>query len=216
MLYYRKEDRPNRYFSIFKIQDIKPVRHKKELLQMGQQYSEISDKIKRFIEDQKIFFVGTATKDSRVNISPKGMDSLKIINKNRVIWLNVTGSGNETSAHIQENPRMTIMFSSFEGNPLILRLYGNAKVVHKNDTEWNELFPLFNSLPGARQIFDLTVDLVQTSCGMAVPFFEYVEEREQLKNWAVKKGDEGLKEYWEQKNQLSLDGKPTNIMSKNA
>ena len=183
---------------------------------MGQQYSEISDKIKRFIEDQKIFFVGTATKDSRVNISPKGMDSLKIINKNRVIWLNVTGSGNETSAHIQENPRMTIMFSSFEGNPLILRLYGNAKVVHKNDTEWNELFPLFNSLPGARQIFDLTVDLVQTSCGMAVPFFEYVEEREQLKNWAVKKGDEGLKEYWEQKNQLSLDGKPTNIMSKNA
>jgi len=183
---------------------------------MGQQHSEISDKIKRFIENQKIFFVGTATKNNRVNISPKGMDSLKIINKNRVIWLNVTGSGNETSAHIQESSRMTIMFSAFEGNPLILRLYGNAKVVHKNDTEWNELFPLFNSLPGARQIFDLTVDLVQTSCGMAVPFFEYVEEREQLKNWAVKKGDEGLKEYWEQKNQLSLDGKPTNIMSKNA
>jgi len=182
---------------------------------MGQRYSEISEKIKNFIEAQKIFFVGTATENSRINISPKGMDSLKIINKNRVIWLNVTGSGNETSAHIQENSRMTIMFSAFEGSPMILRLYGNAKVIHKNDTEWNELFPLFNSLPGARQIFDLTVDLVQTSCGMAVPFFDYAGEREQLKDWAVKKGDKGIKEYWKQKNQFSLDGKPTNIMSKN-
>jgi len=182
---------------------------------MTQQYSEISDNIKKFIEDQKIFFVGTATENSRINISPKGMDSLKIINKNRVIWLNATGSGNETSAHIQENPRMTIMFSAFEGNPVILRLYGSAKVIHKNDTQWNELFSFFNSMPGARQIFDLNVDLVQTSCGMAVPFFDYVEQREQLKNWAIKKGDEGLKEYWLQKNQLSLDGKPTNIMKKN-
>jgi hypothetical protein len=183
---------------------------------MGQQYSEISDKLKLFIKDQKMFFVGTATSDSRVNISPKGMDSLKVLSNNRVVWLNVTGSGNETSAHIQENNRMTIMFTAFEGKPMILRLYGKAKVVHKNNSEWSELFSLFQPIPGARQIFDLTVDLVQTSCGMAVPFFDYVEERELLKNWATKQSEEGLKEYWQKKNQESLDGKPTNIMDKNA
>ena len=170
---------------------------------MGQRYSEISDKLKQFIENQKLFFVGTTTADSRVNVSPKGMDSLRVLDKNRVVWLNATGSGNETSTHIQENPRMTIMLTAFEGNPMILRLYGDAKVVHKNDREWEELFSLFNPIPGARQIFDLTVDLVQTSCGMAVPIYDYIEEREQLKNWAVKKGEEGLKEYWQEVNQVS-------------
>ncbi len=183
---------------------------------MGKQYSEIPDNLKRFIEEQKIFFVGTACVDGRVNISPKGMDSLRVLDKNRIVWLNVTGSGNETSAHVQESPRMTIMFAAFEGDPMILRIYGNARVVHKKDKEWNELFSLFNPIPGARQIFDLEIDLVQTSCGMAVPFFDYIGEREQLRTWALKKGEEGLKEYWEQKNQFSLDGKPTNIMRKNA
>jgi hypothetical protein len=182
---------------------------------MGQQFTEISDKLKQFIEQQKIFFVGTATVDSRVNISPKGMDSLKVIDKNRVIWLNVTGSGNETAAHIQQLPRMTIMFAAFEGNPMILRLYGEAKVIHVNDPEWADLYSQFKPIPGARQIFDLTVDLVQTSCGMAVPFFDYVEERDQLKDWATKKGEEGITDYWEQKNQLSLDGIPTHIIKKN-
>lgn len=183
---------------------------------MAQRYSEISDKLKQFIENQKIFFVGTATADSRVSISPKGMDSLRVLGKNRVAWLNVTGSGNETAAHIQENPRSTIMFAAFEGDPMILRLYGDAKVIHKYDPEWNELFSFFNPIPGARQIFDLAVDLVQTSCGMAVPFFDYAGEREQLRNWAIKKGEEGLKMYWQEKNQVSLDGKPTNIMGKDA
>ncbi|MEH6457794.1 MAG: pyridoxamine 5'-phosphate oxidase family protein [Cocleimonas sp.] len=182
---------------------------------MGQKYTEISDKLIDFIERQKLFFVGTATKDSRVNISPKGMDSLKVINKNRVIWLNVTGSGNETSAHVQENSRMTVMFTAFEGNPMILRLYGQAKVIHKNDSEWQDLITQFNPIPGARQIFDLTVDLVQTSCGMGVPLFDYSEEREQLKDWATKKGDEGIKDYWQKKNELSIDGIPTSIVTKN-
>ncbi len=181
---------------------------------MGQQYSAISDKLKQFIEEQKIFFVGTATADGRVNISPKGMDSLRVLGKNRVVWLNVTGSGNETAAHIQQSPRMTIMFAAFEGAATILRLYGSAKVIHRNDLEWDELLSLFNPIPGARQVFDLAVDLVQTSCGMAVPFFDYVEEREQLKNWADKKGEEGIKEYWEKRNQVSLDGRRTYIMDK--
>jgi hypothetical protein len=178
---------------------------------MGKRYPEISDRLKQFIENQKIFFVGTATADSRVNISPKGMDSLRVLSKNRVVWLNVTGSGNETSAHIQETPRMTLMFAAFEGTPMILRLYGQAKVVHPNDSAWNELHSLFDPIPGARQVFDLSVDLVQTSCGMAVPFFDYVEEREQLKDWANKKGDAGIREYWLEKNQTSLDGQPTHI-----
>lgn len=182
---------------------------------MAQKLSEISDQLKQFIENQKIFFVATATADSRVNLSPKGMDSLRVLGEHRVVWLNVTGSGNETAAHIQENPRMTLMFAAFEGTPMILRLYGAAKVVHKNDPEWNGLLSLFGPLPGARQIFDLTVDLVQTSCGMAVPFFDYVAERDQLNNWAVKKGEEGIKEYWRQKNQHSLDGKETSIVRKN-
>ncbi len=182
---------------------------------MGQLYSEISGELKFFIQNQKIFFVGTATTGSRINISPKGMDSLKIIDRNRVVWLNLTGSANETSAHIQEDPRMTIMFAAFEGKPMILRLYGTAKVVHRNDPEWDELISLFKPMPGARQIFDLAVDLVQTSCGMGVPFFDYVEDRKALLNWAEKKGEDGLVEYWRQKNQTSLDGKSTNIMRKN-
>jgi hypothetical protein len=182
---------------------------------MAQRFSEISEKLKRFIEQQKIFFVATATADSRINLSPKGMDSLRILDSNRVVWLNVTGSGNETAAHIQESPRMTVMFAAFDGDPMILRLYGTARAIHKNDPEWKELFALFKPLPGARQIFDLNVDLVQTSCGMAVPFFDYTGERDQLSNWALKKGDSGLKAYWQEKNQTSLDDKPTYIVRKN-
>jgi len=178
---------------------------------MGQRYSEISDKLKQFIEKQKIFFVGTATADSRVNISPKGMDSLRVLSNNRVVWLNVTGSGNETSAHIQENSRMTIMFTAFEGKPMILRLYGKAKVIHKYDPEWGDLLSLFENTPGSRQIFDLEVDLVQTSCGMAVPLLDFVDERDQLTNWADKVGEKGVAAYWLNNNQVSLDGKSTNI-----
>jgi len=182
---------------------------------MGKRYSEMSDNHQKFIREQKIFFVGSATADGRVNVSPKGMDSLRIINKNRIVWLNVTGSMNETSAHIQENGRMTLMFCGFEGVPLIMRVYGKAKVIHQNDLEWKTLFSLFDPIPGARQIFDLIVDLVVTSCGMAVPRYDYVGEREDLTNWALKKGRDGIKEYWKEKNQISLDGKLTNIVVKN-
>ena len=178
---------------------------------MSKLYKKISPKLQQFIENQKIFFVATATADSRINLSPKGMDSLRVVNANRVIWLNVTGSGNETAAHVQENPRMTLMFTAFEDNPLILRLYGTAKTIHNDDAEWRLLLPLFPPIPGARQIFDLNVDLVQTSCGMAVPLYDYVGEREQLNTWAAKKGKEGLKAYWEEKNSVSLDGKPTHF-----
>jgi len=182
---------------------------------MGKKYSEITDTIQKFIQEQKIFFVGTATADSRVNVSPKGMDSFRVLDKNTIAWLNVTGSGNETAAHVQEEPRMTIMFSAFEGKPRILRLYGKARVIHKNDQEWEKMYALFKPIAGARQIFELDVNLVQSSCGMSVPFYTYVKEREELTSWAAKEGDEGIKEYWEKNNQTSLDAKATHIMSKN-
>ena len=182
---------------------------------MGQQYLALSDKHRAFIEQQQLFFVGTAAVDGRVNISPKGMDSLRVLDETRVIWLNVTGSGNETATHIQVLPRMTLMFCAFTGTPMILRLYGTARVVHHNDPDWELLSQQLPPLPGARQIFDLFLDLVQSSCGMSVPFFDYVSEREQLSDWARKKGSAGVQDYWLAKNQLSLDGKLTHIKAKN-
>ncbi|MHB0990933.1 MAG: pyridoxamine 5'-phosphate oxidase family protein [Burkholderiales bacterium] len=182
---------------------------------MAKRYEELSDELIAFILEQKIYFVGTATSDSRVNISPKGMNSLRILGKNRAIWLNVTGSGNETSAHVQIDPRMTVMFCAFEGPPVILRLYGGARVVHLNDPEWPELYAHFEPLPGARQIFDLSIDLVQTSCGFGVPFYDYAGDRTQLNDWAIKKGKEGMHQYWIDKNQLTIDNLPTHIIEGN-
>lgn len=181
---------------------------------MGKRYDELSDQHIAFIGRQKMFFVGTATADSRVNVSPKGMDSFRVLGRKRAVWLNVTGSGNETSAHVQRDPRMTVMFCAFEGAPLVLRLYGAARVVHRNDPEWEALRAWFGPLPGARQIFDLSIELVQTSCGMAVPLYSYEGDRELLNGWATGKGDEGVKRYWEEKNQVSIDGLPTNILAK--
>lgn len=183
---------------------------------MAQMYTELSARHCEFIAAQKMYFVGTATADSRINVSPKGMDSLRVIDPQRVAWLNVTGSGNETSAHVQADARMTIMFCAFEGAPLILRLYGKARVVHFNDPDWAGLYARFNPLPGARQIFDLAIDRVQTSCGMGVPLYDYNSERGQLEAWAEKKGDAGLREYWALKNQNSIDGLPTHILDRNA
>lgn len=181
---------------------------------MGQQYSRLSEQHIRFIARQHIFFVGTATAESRVSVSPKGMDSLRVLDPNRVVWLNVTGSGNETAAHVQQNPRMTIMFCAFDGDPLIMRLYGKARAIHTGDAQWPELFALFEPLPGARQIFDLAVDLVQTSCGMAVPRYDLVEERELLNDWAVRQGPDGVARYWAEKNQTTIDGIPTHIVAR--
>ena len=181
---------------------------------MGSQTSVLTEDHIRFIRDQRIFFVGTATEAGRINISPKGMDSLAVLANDRVAWLNVTGSGNETAAHVQVCPRMTIMFCAFAGKPLIMRLYGTAKAIHRADPQWPNLISRFTPLPGARQIFDVTVDLVQTSCGMAVPLYDYAGERELLNEWAMAKGEDGIRQYWAKKNQTSLDGLPTNILEK--
>lgn len=181
---------------------------------MAQRFGQLTEQHIQFINEQKIFFVGTATADSRVNISPKGLDSLRVLSSSRVLWLNLTGSGNETAAHVQQMPRMTLMFCAFEGEPLILRLYGAARVVHRRDPQWDELNSHFPRLPGARQIFDLAVDLVQTSCGFGVPLYTYTGQRQLLLDWAIKKGEEGVQRYWQEKNQSSLDGVPANFFDK--
>ncbi len=178
---------------------------------MGDRFGALEAKHVAFIDAQRVFFVGTAGAEGRVNVSPKGMDSLRVIDPNRIVWLNLTGSGNETAAHVLENDRMTIMWCAFEGKPLILRAYGVARVVHPRDEKWETYTELFGEVPGARQYFELDVDLVQTSCGFGVPLYDYVEERETLTKWAVTKGPDGVAAYWEAKNQASLDDKPTGI-----
>lgn len=178
---------------------------------MSKIYTELGGKLQDFINDQKIFFVATAGNEGRVNLSPKGMDSLRILNSNQLVWLNLTGSGNETAAHVLEQPRMTLMFCSFEGSPLILRVYGNARAIHPRDEEWAEHISRFPEYPGSRQIFLLDVESAQTSCGFAVPNYHHQKDREDLINWAEQIGEDGVKNYWKEKNQLSIDGKPTEI-----
>lgn len=179
---------------------------------MAQQYRELSDKLVDFIRTQHLFFIGTAGAEGLVNVSPKGLDSLRIISPTEVAWLNLTGSGNESAAHVLENGRMTIMFCSFDKQPLILRLYGEAKVIHPRDEAWESLISLFPYHPGARQIFRMPISLVQTSCGYAVPRFELQEERTTLTKWAEKRGEQGIEQYWQDKNRLSMDGKSTGIL----
>jgi hypothetical protein len=178
---------------------------------MANRYPRLDAKLIEFIERQKIFFVATAARNGKVNVSPKGMDTLRVLDDTRLIWLNLTGSGNETAAHLIDYSRMTLMFCSFDHDPLILRIYGEAETLYPRDKSWSELIDHFTTLPGARQIFDLRIDLVQTSCGFAVPMYEFTGERKTLETWSNKKGDAGIRKYWSEKNQTSIDGNATGI-----
>lgn len=173
---------------------------------MAKTFACLQDNHKEFIQVQHIFFVATALAEGSINLSPKGIDSFRIINANKVIWLNLIGSGNETCAHVLKNPRITIMFCAFEGNPLILKLYGKATILHKQDAAWNEYIELFDHFISARQIVIVDIEKVISSCGMGVPLFAYQGQREDLLQWADKKGEQALQEYWEQRNQVSIDG----------
>lgn len=154
-----------------------------------------------------MFFVGSAplSEDGHVNISPKGYDTLRVISPTRVAYLDVTGSGNETSAHLAENGRVTLMFVAFEGAPVILRLYGRGRVVLPDSPKWDELVTHFVVIPGARQIMDVDIHQVKTSCGMSIPFFSYSGERDALQHWASKMDDQ-INEYRREKNRTSMDG----------
>ncbi len=180
-------------------------------MDMGKQFAAMLPEHRQFIEKQKVFFVGSApsASEGHVNVSPKGYDVLRILSDNRVAYLDLTGSGNETSAHLLDNGRITVMFCAFEGPPNILRLFGTGSVALPGTEEWTSLLPLFPSLPGARQIIVVDVHLVQTSCGYAVPFMSYEGERDTLQRWAAQKGEAGLEEYRRNKNEKSIDGLPT-------
>lgn len=181
---------------------------------MSERFDALTDQHISFIEDQHIYFVGTAANEGSVNVSPKGMDSFRVINQSLVMWLNLTGSGNETAAHLLENDRMTIMFCSFDRQPLILRLYGRATAFHPRDDGWSQRAAQFPDYTGARQIFEVKLELVQTSCGFAVPYYQLLGERPTLNKWADGRGREGVEDYWQEKNTVSLDGKDTGIASR--
>lgn len=178
---------------------------------MAQQFDTLSDELIEWIGQQHLFFVGTAARDGRVNVSPKGQDSLRVVNAREVVWLNLTGSGNETAAHLLDSNRMTLMWCAFDGLPRILRLYGSAETVHPRDEEWEACARLISPPVGARQYFRMHVDLVQTSCGYAVPLLDFVDDRQVLSQWAEKRGNDGIRDYWLEKNRVSLDGAPTGI-----
>lgn len=178
---------------------------------MAEQFPEMTDHIRAFIEAQPIFFVGSAAAEGRVNVSPKGGDSLRVLGPNRILWRNLTGSGNETAGHLAQVNRMTLMWCSFDLKPLILRCFGTARAVHTRDADWAEMDGQFPTHLGARQVYDMTVDLVQTSCGYAVPRMAFQQDRDTLDHWTQDKGPEGLEAFQREKNQQTIDGLPTGL-----
>ncbi|MDC7998153.1 pyridoxamine 5'-phosphate oxidase family protein [Gilvibacter sediminis] len=180
---------------------------------MAAQFEELREVHKNFIEAQPIFFVATAAAEGRINLSPKGMDSMRVLDDKSVLWMNLTGSGNETAAHLLKSNRMTIMFNAFEDPPLILRLYGSCEIYHPRDDEFQEYIKLFPETKGARQLIKLHIKTVQTSCGYGVPYMDFKAHRTRLAEWAQAKTDEELWDYWEKKNQKSIDGFETAIFA---
>lgn len=185
---------------------------------MAQEHEAITPDLAAFIAEQPLFFVTTAplSEDGHLNLSPKGLDSLRVLGPHHVAYLDLTGSGNESAAHLHENGRITLLFSAFAGAPRILRLYGRGTVVLPESEGWSQLAPHFPPHPGSRQIISVTVSRVRTSCGFGVPRMEYVEPRDTLLRWAEAKGDEGLEQYRAEKNRLSLDGLPAPHLTGNA
>lgn len=178
---------------------------------MAKFYDELTEPLQRFVAKQHVFFTGTAPRDGRVNVSPKGMDTFRCLSSKEVAYLDLTGSGNETSAHIAENGRLTVMLCSFAGKPTILRMYGRGRVIRDRDADWERYARHFELLPGARQIITLDIESVQTSCGYGVPLYEYAGDRPDLIEWADKKGDRGVRQYRQKKNRVSIDGLPTGL-----
>ncbi len=178
---------------------------------MAKFFDSIQPHHQEFIEKQKMFFSATSplSESGHVNLSPKGLDSFRVLSPNRVAYMDIVGSGNETSAHLLENGRITFMFCAFEGPPNIMRLYGNGYTVLPGDETWDALAPHFQLQLSTRQIIVADISLVQTSCGFSVPYYTYAGERDHAEKWAINKGFDGLETYKKEKNMVSLDGLPT-------
>lgn len=181
---------------------------------MGRALESITSELEAFIRAQPLFFVATAPLDQgmHVNLSPKGLDTFRVLSPTRVGYLDLTGSGNETAAHVLENGRITFMFCAFEGPPKILRLYGRGQVVTPVDSRWREVSTRFDLPHGARQIIVADLDRVQTSCGFGVPLMRPEVQRDALGRWAAAKGEEGLRAYHREKNARSIDGLRTPLL----
>jgi hypothetical protein len=181
---------------------------------MGQTMKRISSRLSRWIEAQPVFFVATAPADpdTHINVSPRGLDTFRVLDENRVAWLDLTGSGIETIAHLRAGGdaggRITLMFCAFSGRPMILRLYGRGSVHEPGDAAYGELRPRFPELPGERAIVDVALDRVSTSCGFGVPLMKYVGERADLPEFAGSLGEDGMAAYREKNNAESIDGLP--------
>src|SRR5215475_2395905 len=165
--------------------------------------------LREFIAAQHMFFNCSAPNQGRINVSPKGLDTFRILSDTRVAYLDLTGSECETAAHIAENGRLTLMFCSYAEKPLILRLYGRGSVIRQRDPDWQQLRAHFPEIPGERQIILLDIESIMTTCGFAVPRYEFVGQREALNEFVCKMGDEKMDEYRRLKNQTSIDGLPT-------
>ena len=184
---------------------------------MAQRYAAIEPKHAAFIARQHVFFTASAAATGHVNISPRGADALRVLGPNRVAYLDRTGSGNETAAHLLADGRLTIMLCAFDGPPLIMRLYGRGHTLRRGSTEYAQLLAAEygDSEPlGARQMVVLEIDLVQTSCGYGVPLYAYEAERPQMDAWARAKGEDGIDAYWHEKNLVSMDGFPTGLLDR--
>ncbi len=178
---------------------------------MADFFEALNSELIAFIEKQVVFFTATAPEQGRISLSPKGMDSLRCLNPKQVAYLDLVGSGNETAAHINQNGRMTIMFCSFDKQPLILRLYGKGEVIQPSDSAWSGFSKHFPDYKGARQIILLNIESLQTSCGYGVPRMEFIAERPTLKKWCEGKTDEELQQYQISKNARSIDGLETGL-----
>ncbi|MEO0914176.1 MAG: pyridoxamine 5'-phosphate oxidase family protein [Pseudomonadota bacterium] len=176
--------------------------------------TKLNGTLRAFIERQNMFFVATAGLEGRVNVSPKGADTLRILSETRIVWLNLSGSGNETAGHLRQMNRMTQMFCAFEGEAMILRVYGRAAVLHPRDAGWREALAQFPEIAGSRQVFDLEIEMVQTSCGTGVPVMRFERDRveEELAPYFDELGADGVRAYWARKNAETIDGAPTGIL----
>lgn len=176
--------------------------------------SKLNGTLRAFIERQPLFFVATAGPTGRVNLSPKGADSLRIIDDTRIRWLNLSGSGNETAGHLRQANRMTLMFCAFDGDAMILRVYGQATTLHPRSPGWDAAIADFPAMAGSRQIFDLTIEAVQTSCGSGVPVMtvERTRAETELIPFFADMGPDGVRDYWARKNAETIDGRPTGVL----
>lgn len=178
---------------------------------MAEFFPALTEEHRAFVAKQPVFFVATTAADVRINLSPKGMDSFRVLDECTVAYLDVAGSGNETNAHLQADGRITIMFCAFDRPALIFRIYGRGRAVLPQDSEWAALHAQFTPLPGTRQIFVVAIDAVQTSCGWGVPEMDLVRERQTLRKYGEKFTPDQMLDYWQHAEARSIDGLPTRL-----